>query len=316
MGSSFEQAVKGGFLDRMSDILTKELPLVHRELGNFWSVTPGSQILWTTAVTHTLSGKRYENASEDLKRLMLERYGPFPFHRPSDDIYRAVFGPEWKKTLSNECGAETCSPIDIEEERRHLEEALGRPSDMDELVLYLQHPRDAVDYFKFEEDYGKAYVLPPEVWFRQGGFSPGEEVVFRDYTGKHHQIVFGPSSEIEDGGVRTYLLVDHHLEPFAHRPEGESEKTKEQEMTREELTMLAEMGEIRAMTTGFITEVHVRENDRVKEGDLMVVLEAMKMLNSISSALDGVVKEVAVKAGQEVKQGDLMVRIRPKKAGD
>ncbi|MBF0573804.1 MAG: pyruvate carboxylase, partial [Desulfamplus sp.] len=48
MGSSFEQALKGNFLDKMPDILMKELPKVHIELGNFWSVTPGSQILWTT----------------------------------------------------------------------------------------------------------------------------------------------------------------------------------------------------------------------------------------------------------------------------
>jgi pyruvate carboxylase len=44
-GSSFEQAVKGGFLDRMPEILQKELPRVQVELGNWWSVTPGSQIL-------------------------------------------------------------------------------------------------------------------------------------------------------------------------------------------------------------------------------------------------------------------------------
>ena len=50
MGSSLEQAAKGGFLDKMPDILHKELPRVQKELGNYWCVTPGSQILWTTAV--------------------------------------------------------------------------------------------------------------------------------------------------------------------------------------------------------------------------------------------------------------------------
>ena len=41
MGSSLEQAAKGGFLDRMPDILHKELPRVQKDLGNYWSVTPG-----------------------------------------------------------------------------------------------------------------------------------------------------------------------------------------------------------------------------------------------------------------------------------
>jgi len=60
MGSSFEQAVKGGFLHRMPEILQNELPRVQVELGNWWSVTPGSQILWTTAVNNLLKNARYK----------------------------------------------------------------------------------------------------------------------------------------------------------------------------------------------------------------------------------------------------------------
>jgi len=98
MGSSLEQADKGGFLDRMPDILHKELPRVQKDLGNYWSVTPGSQILWTTAVSNVLDGERYANPSGDLKNLLLGKYGPFPFHRPADWIYKKAFGPDWKKS--------------------------------------------------------------------------------------------------------------------------------------------------------------------------------------------------------------------------
>jgi len=315
-GSSFEQAVKGDFLDRMPEILTEELPRVHRELGNFWSVTPGSQILWTTAVTHTLTGKRYENASEDLKRLLLERYGPFPFFRPSNEIYEAVFGPDWKNVLASEAGAEAVDPIDVDAEKNKLEEALGRPPDKEDVVLYLQHPRDAVEFFKFEEEYGKAYVLPPEVWFRQGGFAPGETVTFQDHTGKHHQIVFGPSHERKEGGLLTYLMVDHHLEPFTCEPEGESAKQGKPTFTADEITALAEMGEIRSIANGVVAELHAKEGDRVKEGGLLLVLEAMKMLNRIESPIEGTVREVAVTEGQQVEPGDLLAKIRPRRSKD
>ncbi len=57
-GSSFEQAVKGNFLHLMPEILQQELPKVQVELGNWWSVTPGSQILWTTAVNNVLKRAR------------------------------------------------------------------------------------------------------------------------------------------------------------------------------------------------------------------------------------------------------------------
>ncbi len=315
-GSSFEQAVKGEFIDRMPEILTKELPRVHRELGNIWSVTPGSQILWTTAVTHTLTGKRYVNASEDLKRLLLGRYGPFPFFRPSDEIYEAVFGPDWKSVLESEGGVEACDPIDVDAEKNKLEDALGRPAEEEDVVLYLQHPRDAVDFFKFEEEFGKAYVLPPEIWFREGGFQPGETVAFQDYTGKHHQIVFGPTHEREEGGLLTYLMVDHHLEPFTCEPEGETAKEGKPTFTAEEITALAEMGEIRSIANGVVAEMHAQEGDRVQEGGLLLVLEAMKMLNRIESPIEGTVHEVAVSEGQQVEPGDLLVKIRPRSSKD
>ncbi len=316
MGSSFEQAVKGGFLDKMPQILIEELPRVHKELGNFWSVTPGSQILWTTAVTHVLSGIRYKNASEDLKRLLLERYGPFPFYRPSDEIYRAVFGSNWKKIVATESGREEITPIDLEEEKRKLEESIEREATTEELVLYLQHPKDAVDFFKFEEEYGKTYVLGPEVWYRQGGFEVGETIRFRDYTGKYHQITIGPSSHTEDGEIITYFMVDHHPEPFVYKPEKEKKEEGEKKKSIEELMLLAEMGEICATTDGTIVEVRIKEGDEVKEGDVIAVLEAMKMLNNITTPVTGEVKQVSVKEGQQVKVGDLIARIKPKRKTD
>ncbi len=316
MGSSFEQAVKGGFLDKMPEILTKELPRVHKELGNFWSVTPGSQVLWTTAVTHTLSGIRYKNASEDLKRLLLERYGPFPFYRPSDEIYREVFGPDWKRLVLNESGMEEITPISVDEEKKKLEEKIGRETDLEDVILYLQHPKDAVDFFKFEEEYGKTYVLPPEVWFRQGGFEMGETIRFRDYTGKYHQITIGPSSTMEDGGIITYLMVDHHPEPFAYKPEEKCGQEGEKKKSVEDLMLLAEMGEICATTDGAVVEVRIKKGDIVKEGDVIAVLESMKMLNNVVSPVSGEVKEIPIKEGQQVKMGDLLARIRAKRKSE
>ncbi len=316
MGSSFEQAVKGGFLDKMPEILTKELPRVHKELGNFWSVTPGSQVLWTTAVTHTLSGIRYKNASEDLKRLLLERYGPFPFYKPSDEIYREVFGPDWKRLVLNESGMEEITPISVDEEKKKLEEKIGRQADLEDVILYLQHPKDAVDFFKFEEEYGKTYVLPPEVWFRQGGFEMGETIRFRDYTGKYHQITIGPSSTMEDGGIITYLMVDHHPEPFAYKPEEKCGQEGEKKKSVEDLMLLAEMGEICATTDGAVVEVRIKKGDIVKEGDVIAVLESMKMLNNVVSPVSGEVKEIPIKEGQQVKMGDLLARIRAKRKSE
>jgi len=316
MGSSFEQAVKGDFLERMPEILMEELPKVHVELGNFWSVTPGSQILWTTAVTHTLSGKRYVNASEDLKRLLLGRYGPFPFKRPADWIYEAVFGPDWEKKLCDEGGCEAIEPVDLNVEKGKLEEAMGRDCDEEELALYLQHPRDAVDFLKFEEEYGKTYVFGPDIWFREGGFGQDEQITFQDHKGKYHQVSIGPSHQTSDGGMLTYLLINHHPEPYLHRPEGKAVEEEKKSLSPEEIASLAEMGEIRASLGGVVAEIKVKEGDKVAEGDALLVLEAMKMLNTVSSVIDGIVRKVVVDEGTQVAQGELLLQIRPKRSAD
>ena len=129
MGSSLEQAAKGGFLDKMPDILHKELPRVQKDLGNYWSVTPGSQILWTTAVSNVLDGERYGNPSGDLKNLLLGKYGPFPFYRPADWIYKKAFGPDWKRIVEEEAGMPGVEDMDIEQERKALAAKLGCGTD-------------------------------------------------------------------------------------------------------------------------------------------------------------------------------------------
>jgi pyruvate carboxylase len=117
MGSSLEQAAKGGFLDKMADILHKELPRVQKDLGNYWSVTPGSQILWTTAVSNVLDGERYGNPSGDLKNLLLGKYGPFPFYRRPTGSTRKPSSPTGSGS-SRRRRMPGVEDIDIEEERK------------------------------------------------------------------------------------------------------------------------------------------------------------------------------------------------------
>jgi len=309
-GSSFEQAQKGGFLDRMPEILQNELPRVQIELGNFWSVTPGSQILWTTAANNVIKGGRYKDASDDLKNLLLERYGKFPFYRPSGEIYEAVFGKEWKKILRSEGGYQKIEDIDLDIEKRMLEHALGRKASADELVLYLQHPNDAVGFFKFEEKFGKTWVLPPGVWLKRGGFSYGEKFEFPDAYGKLHTIEIGLHRRSKDGSHVTILGVDYHPEPILTIiEEEEKSKAKITTLSAKEIETLARSGDIRATIKGLVNQVPVVSGDEVAEGDVLIVLEAMKMLTNIISEVSGRVAEIYVSPGSSVNIGDKLMMI-------
>jgi pyruvate carboxylase len=211
-GSTFEQADKGGFLDKMPEIL-EEMAKVQVELGNWWSVTPGSQILWTTAVNNILYG-RYERPSLDLRNIILGKYGPLPFYDPQEWICQKVLeyqrsdGKKWHDILAHEGGQVKPRDAILERERSNLEVELGRPPSDEELGLYLQYPYDAVSFFNFQKRYGKTWLLPPEVWFRQGGFEVGERITFEDEYGKPHSIEI-LSSRREGTSVITSLLVDH-----------------------------------------------------------------------------------------------------------
>jgi len=65
-----------------------------------------------------------------------------------------------------------------------------------------------------------------------------------------------------------------------------------------------------AYMPGLVVKVEVREGQRVKRGDGLFVIEAMKMENEIRAPCDGTVKNVAVQAGREVRRGELLCVIR------
>jgi pyruvate carboxylase len=214
---AFEQAEKLGLLGRIHEVFS-ELIKVNSELGNIWSVTPGSQILWTTAVSNVVNG-RYDRPSDDLKRLLLGRYGPFPFYEPQEWIYQKVLehhrqdGKKWYQILADEAGIQQLQDADLEATRKHLEKELKRVVSDEDICLYLQFPHDALGYFRFEEKFGKTWLLPPDVWFKQGSFADGTRVSFPDYDGKTHHIDI-ISTRRTGNLVQTSLLVDYHFQTY------------------------------------------------------------------------------------------------------
>lgn len=309
MGSSLEQASKGGFLDKMPDILHKELPEVQKDLGNYWSVTPGSQILWTTAVANVEGEDRYANASGDLKNLLLGKYGPFPFYKPADWIYEKVFGADWKTVIEKEGGVEEIEDMDIEQERSTLTERLGHAPTEQQLVTYLQHPNDAVNFFKFEEEFGQSYVLPPSIFLRQGGFDLGETLKFKDHSGKEHMLEMGPAQETEDGDTNVYVNVDHHQRVFVFEPEQVAGVQTTATLSKEEIADLAKGGDIRAPFAGNVCGVHVKVGQEVAAGDQVAVMEAMKMQTPLASEVSGTVSAISTKVGQSLQPGDKILKI-------
>ncbi|HAR97606.1 MAG TPA: pyruvate carboxylase, partial [Syntrophus sp. (in: bacteria)] len=245
------------------------------------------------------------------KNLMLGRYGDFPFHRPADSIYEAVFGKDWKTILERDGGYQRIEDIDIAVERKVLEHRIGRPATDDELVLYLQHPNDAVNFFKFEAKYGKTWVLSPDIWFRKGGYGLGDKFEIPDAFGRLHAIEIGPQRRTKTGDAVTYLVIDHHPEQILTEMEAEGAQVKKKvTFTPREIEALAKTGDIRSQIIGTVSEVPVAEGEEVSAGQVLIVLEAMKMLNNVVAEISGRVAEILVAPGDRVEVGDPLLLVR------
>lgn len=72
----------------------------------------------------------------------------------------------------------------------------------------------------------------------------------------------------------------------------------------------ADPKKILAFIPGKIKKIHIKKKSKVKEGEILLVLEAMKMNNNIFSPMKGTIKEVYVTAGMSVAKGALLVEFK------
>jgi biotin carboxyl carrier protein len=67
--------------------------------------------------------------------------------------------------------------------------------------------------------------------------------------------------------------------------------------------------EIRANIPGTVIEVKVNKGDRVSQGQVILILEAMKMYNELEAGIDGSIEEIYISSGEKVEKDRLMVKI-------
>lgn len=75
------------------------------------------------------------------------------------------------------------------------------------------------------------------------------------------------------------------------------------------LAAAAQINDIKAPMPGLILDLKVSEGQEVKEGDTLVILEAMKMENSITAPRDAIIKKVPVKKGHTVAKNELLIEM-------
>jgi len=256
-------------LDRMDDVFS-EIPKVREDLGYPPLVTPTSQIVGTQAVMNVLMGGRYLNVTNEVKDYVRGLYGrsPAPI---SDEIRREIIGDEKVITVRP---ADLLPPCYAKMKEEAIKAGLVKKEE--DVLTYILYPSIAPSFLKGERI---AEVIPSK--------KP-------PVTG----IPEMPSSmEVEvDGEIFSVRIVSVGGSTV------EVTGSAAPKIPRGDIR-----GGVKSNMQGMVLEVAVSQGAEVKKGDLLLVLEAMKMENPIHSPVDGHVTEIYVDAGDVVQSGDVLL---------
>lgn len=215
------------------------------------------------------------------------------------EVQKVVLGPNRKATTKRP--GELAEPIDLDATRAELSTKLGRNATDDDLFSHLMYPQVFADFLAFRASYDDLSGLPTPAFFY--GLQNGEEIEIEIDPGKILIIKLISIGEPDAAGRRALFyelngmpressVVDKSLAATstASRRKGDPNSPLE----------------ACAPMPGMVTEVAVSTGQAVKAGDKLVVLEAMKMLTTVSANTDGTVKEILVKKGDQVDSDDLL----------
>jgi pyruvate carboxylase subunit B len=270
---------------RLAEVL-EEANRVRLELGYPPLVAPIRQMIATQAVYNVIGGNRYATVTQELKDYLQGLYGRPPV--PADpELRRLVLGREEPITIRP---ADLLEP-QVETARMQLKKIGYEPTD-ESVLIYLLFPNLAPDYLRGPEPEAKAPKAPAR--------SVATEPVPPDPPS-------APPPAPPAVGVAAEFDVEVEGEVFKVRVSGAGMTVMTgtsgggaPTATQPSPAPRTGEGTVIAPMQGLIVKLPVKAGDDVKLGDVVAVLEAMKMQNDIVTTVAGKVREVYVKEGEVV----------------
>ena len=195
--------------------------------------------------------------------------------------------------------------VDLEATREEVKAITKRVecSD-DDLYAYLMYPQVFKDLVKYINEYGHARVLPTPAFFY--GLKPGEEISVEIQEGKILIIKLIYVSEPDKEGLRTltFELNGRARECVI------ADKSIKSEVKRRTKADSADKMQIGAPIPAMVSAVTATVGHKVKKGEKLIILEAMKMQTTVYALTDGIIDQVEVQTGDQVESKDLLVKLR------
>jgi pyruvate carboxylase subunit B len=283
--------------ERLRKVLD-EVPRVRKELGYPPLVAPIRSMIATQAVFNVIGGDRYATVTQELKDYLQGLYGrpPAPVE---NEVRRHVLGREEPITIRP---ADLLEP-QVADARTQLKK-MGLESDDDAVLTYVLFPSLALRFFKGGTKREKEEEEPRREEAKAA--EPTPEAAAAPAPDQQGPAPQQAEFEVEVEGEVFKVRVSGAGMAVTPAPAGGGQQAQPQPQRAQ-----AKNGAVVAPMQGLIVKIPVKAGDQVNLGDVVAVLEAMKMQNDIVSTVAGKVSEVYVKEGDVVSPNQALLTIAP-----
>jgi oxaloacetate decarboxylase alpha subunit len=286
------QLKEQGALDKM-DLVLQEIPKVRQELGFLPLVTPTSQIVGTQAVLNVLSGERYKTITKETAAVLKGEYGTTPAAVDAALQQRVLAGAE----------AIVCRPADLlepeltalttelDEKAKALQLQLA-DAKVDDVLTYALFPQVGLKFLQHRGDASKFEPAP--------GLEPKPAVAKQAAAAQLNTSA---------GAVGYYSVkVDGKLYQVEVGPAGAVQQIKAAvDETIPQSASIQPASTLTSPLAGNVLALRVSVGQQVAAGQVVLLMEAMKMETEIRASKAGIVSQLHVSVGSAVSTGDLLV---------
>ena len=290
-------------LDKYDEVL-KEIPKVREDFGFPPLVTPTSQIVGVQAVMNVISGERYKVITKESEEYLKGMYGAAPGKVNAELL---------KKALKDEKPI-VCRPADLLKPELPLIDKENNPylKTMEDKLMYIMFPQPAQKFFEAREagtlDQYKEKLYKKVEEKLSGAVSADAKNtsgVFA-YTiavdGQQFQV------QVAEGEVGE-IMVQNVQKAAPVQQVQQIQQVVQQPVQQQQAPVAAGGFQVTSELPGDVIEVCVKPGDRVQQNEKLVVIEAMKMMNDVTSPKSGVVASVEVKVGDRIEMGKVLLTI-------
>ncbi|WWM72388.1 sodium-extruding oxaloacetate decarboxylase subunit alpha [Vibrio cholerae] len=279
-------------LDKL-DLVLEEIPRVREELGFLPLVTPTSQIVGTQAVINVVLGERYKTITKETSGVLKGEYGKTP----------APVNTELQARVLAGAAAITCRPADlIAAEMPTLQDRVLQQAKEQHITLAENAIDDVLTIALFDQVGWKflANRHNPEA------FEPVPQLASTANTPK------APTEKnkvqpVENNGVYTITVNNQSYVVKVDEGGDLTHVAPAPSANNAPVPSAAEGENLAAPLSGNIWKIHASAGDEVEEGDVLLILEAMKMETEIRAPRAGVISAIEVNEGDAVQVGDALL---------